>query len=163
PSNVMLDFRGSVKLTDFGIALAVTNQILAGPGVVTGKLDYMSPEQALAITVDARSDIFSLGLSLYELLTGQPVYDANDVNELREQHKRPIKSPREINPQVPEELSLITMKALAYSPEGRFQTARDFGNSLEYFMYRDKWGPTNEKLAEYLQKVFPNIDRDRIV
>jgi serine/threonine-protein kinase len=163
PSNVMLDFRGSVKLTDFGIALAVTNQILAGPGVVTGKLDYMSPEQALAIEVDARSDIYSLGLCLYELLVGQSVFNVYDINELREQQKKPIRSPRELNPQVPEELSLITMKALAYSPESRFQTAKDFGNSLEYYMYRDKWGPTNEKLAEYLQKVFPNIDRDRIL
>ncbi len=163
PSNVIIDYRGSVKLTDFGIALAVSNQILAGPGVVTGKLDYMSPEQALAIEVDARSDVFSLGLCLYELLTGQPVYNANDINELREQHKRAIQSPRVVNPQVPEELALIVMKALAYNPEGRFQTARDFGNSLEYYMYRDKWGPTNEKLAEYLRKVFPNVDRDRIV
>jgi serine/threonine-protein kinase len=163
PSNIMLDFRGSVKLTDFGIALAVSNQILAGPGVVTGKLDYMSPEQALAINVDARSDIFSLGLCLYELLTGQAVYSPESVEELRVQHKRQIRDPRELNPQVPEELALITMKALAYNPEDRFQTARDLGNALEYYMYRDKWGPTNEKLAEYLQKVFPEIDRDRIV
>ena len=163
PSNVMLDFRGSVKLTDFGIALAVSNQLLAGPGVVTGKLDYMSPEQALAITVDGRSDIFSLALCLYELLTGQPVYDAKDVQELRAQHKRKVRDPREINAQLPEELALITMKALAYNPEDRFQTAKDLGNSLEYYMYRDKWGPTNEKLAEYLQRIFPDIDRDRIV
>jgi serine/threonine-protein kinase len=64
---------------------------------------------------------------------------------------------------VPEELSLITVKALQASPLDRYQSARDFGNALEYFMYRDKWGPTNEKLAAYLQKVFPDIDRDRIV
>jgi len=163
PSNVMLDFRGSVKLTDFGIALAVTNQILAGPGVVTGKLAYMSPEQAAGLPVDARSDIYSLGLSLYELLTGQLVFDAATTADLVAMQARPIRDVREANPQVPPELALICMKALAHDPEERFQTARDFGNSLEYYMYRDRWGPTNEKLAEYLQKIFPDIDRDRIV
>lgn len=163
PSNVMLDFRGSVKLTDFGIALAVTNQILSGPGVVTGKLAYMSPEQAAGEQVDARSDIYSLGLSLYELLTGQMVFDAATMADLVIMQAREIRDVREVNPQVPQELGLICMKALAQKPEERFQNAREFGNALEYYMYRDRWGPTNEKLAEYLIKIFPDIERDKIV
>jgi eukaryotic-like serine/threonine-protein kinase len=163
PSNVILDFRGFVKLTDFGIALAVTSEGMDQPGVVTGKICYMSPEQARAEPVDYRSDIYSLGLLLYELLTGQKVYTARSVAEVREQMKRRIRPPRELNENVPGDLSKICMKALQYDPLDRFQSARDFGNSLEYFMYHDKWGPTNEKLALYLQKVFPDIERDKIV
>ncbi len=163
PSNVILDFRGFVKLTDFGIALAVTSEAMDQPGVVTGKISYMSPEQARAEVVDYRSDIYSLGLVLYELLTGQKVYTARSVLEVREQMKKRIRPPHELNENVPEELGKICMKALQYDPLDRFQSAKDFGNSLEYFMYHDKWGPTNEKLALYLQKVFPDIDRDKIV
>ncbi|MHC4916065.1 MAG: serine/threonine protein kinase, partial [Planctomycetota bacterium] len=163
PSNVILDFRGFVKLTDFGIALAVTTQGLDKPGVVTGKISYMSPEQARGEAIDYRSDIYSLGLLLYELLTGTKVYTAKDVEEVREQMKRYIRPPHELNDKVPADLSKICMKALQPDPLDRFQSAKDFGNSLEYFMYHDKWGPTNEKLAAYLQKVFPNIERDKIV
>jgi serine/threonine-protein kinase len=163
PSNVILDFRGSVKLTDFGIALAVTTGGLDQPGVVTGKLCYMSPEQARAEVIDYRSDIYSLGLALYELLIGGKVYHARSVEEVRAQMQQRIRPPHELNADIPEELSRITMKALQADPLDRYQSARDFGNALEYFMYRDKWGPTNEKLAIYLQKVFPEVDRDRIV
>jgi len=163
PSNVILDFRGFVKLTDFGIALAVTSEGLDQPGVVTGKISYMSPEQAAGQAVDYRSDIYSLGLVLYELLTGQRVYTARTVAEVREQMKKRIRPPHQLNENVPAELGKICMKALQYEPLDRFQSARDFGNSLEYFMYHDRWGPTNEKLALYLQKVFPDIERDKIV
>jgi serine/threonine-protein kinase len=163
PSNVILDFRGFVKLTDFGIALAVTTHGLDRPGVVTGKICYMSPEQARAEPVDFRSDIYSLGLVLYELLTGTRVYSATTVEDVREQMKRKIRPPHELNDNVPEELSKICMKALHHDPLDRFQSAKDFGNSLEYFMYHDRWGPTNEKLAAYLQKVFPDIERDKII
>ncbi len=163
PSNIILDFRGFVKLTDFGIALAVTTSALEGPGVVAGKLCYMSPEQARAEPVDYRSDIYSLGLVLYELLTGQRVYSAKSVAEVREQMKKRVRPPHELNDNVPEDLSKICVKALQPDPRDRFGSARDFGNALEYFMYHDKWGPTNEKLAVYLQKVFPNIERDKIV
>ena len=163
PSNVILDFRGFVKLTDFGIALAVTSEGMNQPGVVTGKISYMSPEQAGAEPVDYRSDIYSLGLVLYELLTGQKVYNAKSVAEVREQMKKRIRPPQELNENVPQDLGKICMKALQYDPLDRFQSAREFGNSLEYFMYHDKWGPTNEKLALYLQKVVPDIERDKIV
>jgi len=163
PSNVILDFRGFVKLTDFGIALAITHKSIEGKGVVTGKISYMSPEQAHAEPVDYRSDIYSLGLVLYELLTGHKVFKARSVNEVRQQMKDRITPPHEVNPKVPEELSKICMKALRYDPMDRYQSAREFGNALEYFMYHDRWGPTNEKLASYLQKVFPNIERDKIL
>jgi len=100
---------------------------------------------------------------LYELLTGQRVYSARSVAEVRDQMKKHLRPPHELNDNVPGELSKICMKALQRDPLDRFQSARDFGNSLEYFMYHDKWGPTNEKLAVYLQKVFPHIERDKIV
>jgi eukaryotic-like serine/threonine-protein kinase len=161
PSNIILDFRGFVKLTDFGIALAATRS--EDPGVIAGKIPYMSPEQAQGLPVDHRSDIYSLGLVLYELLTGTMVYSARTLADIRQQQTRDIRPPLELNPNIPDELSKICSKALHADPRDRYQSARDFGNTLEYYMYHDKWGPTNEKMAAYLQKVFPKIDRDRII
>jgi serine/threonine-protein kinase len=163
PGNILVAWCGSIELGDFGIAKAVTNRALAEKRVLTGKLNYMSPEQSRAEPVDARSDIYSLGLCLHEILTGQPVYNAKTIKELYEQQKRGIREPLMLNEHVPKELSNICMKALKLEPDARFGSAKEFGDQLEYFMYRDKWGPTNEKLANYLHEFFPEINRDRIV
>ncbi len=160
PSNIMIDWLGTVKLADFGVARAGE---LTGIRVITGKPNYMSPEQSRAEPVDARSDIFSLGACLYRALTGRGVFNAKTMAELYEQQKRRIKTPHEIDGTIPEELSNINMKALEAKPSARFQTAGDFGTALEEHMYRDKYGPTNEKLADYFPKHFPEINRDRIV
>lgn len=162
PPNIMLRWDGVIKLTDFGVARVKRFNIdgtLAEDRVLTGKPNYMSPEQSRAEPVDARSDIYCLGLCLHEWFTGKRVFDAKTIAELYEQQKREIPEPRMLNAHVPRELSNICMKALNRDPNKRFQSSKKFGDQLEYFMYRDKWGPTNGKLADYLQK----LKHDRIL
>jgi serine/threonine protein kinase len=163
PTNIMIDFRGAVKLTDFGIAKALTMNMPDETKVIMGKLPYMSPEQASGGVTDARTDIFSLGLVLYECLTMTRVYMPKTRKELIElMTKYRIRDPRKIVPAIPEDLASITMKALEKKPEDRFQTAFEFGDALERHMYGKGYGPTNEKLARYLLEIFPGVDRDRV-
>lgn len=163
PSNVMMDFRGAVKLTDFGIAKALTMNMPDETKVIMGKFPYMSPEQAAAKPTDARSDIFSLGLILYELLTGTRVYTPRTRDELLKlMTNYRIRDPRKIVQDLPDELVAITMKALEKDPAQRYKSAMAFGEALEQFMYGKGYGPTNEKLAAHLLELWPDIDRDKL-
>ncbi|MGH7143355.1 MAG: serine/threonine protein kinase [Planctomycetota bacterium] len=163
PSNIMIDFRGAVKLTDFGIAKALTMNVPDETKVIMGKFPYMSPEQAGGQRTDARSDIFALGLVLYEATTGTRVYTPKTRQELLEMMtKYRIRDPRKINAQIPDELAAIIMKALEKTVDERWQSARELGDALERHMYGKGYGPTNEKLARYMAQIFPDIDRDRI-
>jgi serine/threonine-protein kinase len=163
PANVMLDFRGGVKLSDFGIAKALDSSVPPESEVIMGKLPYMSPEQASGQTTDARSDIFSLGLVLFELLTGETVYQPQNRQELlRLMSEYRIVPPKRLRQTIPDDLNDIVMKSLEKKPEGRYGSARDLLGALEHYMYHDRYGPTNEKLAEYIRSIFPEIDRDRI-
>jgi len=163
PTNIMLDFRGFVKLSDFGIAKALTMSIPDETKVIMGKFPYMSPEHAMARPTDQRSDIFSLGLVLYELLTGRRILEVRNRKELLKLFETAaFVPPDERRPVVPRELADICMRALEIDPADRYQSAREFGNALEVYMYATRYGPTNEKLAEYLNSVFPEVDRDRI-
>jgi serine/threonine protein kinase len=163
PTNIMLDLRGFVKLMDFGIAKALTMSIPDETKVVMGKFPYMAPEQVWGRTTDRRTDIFALGLCLYELLTGERPLEAKSRKELiQKMSGRPIAPPCERRRIVPRALSDIVMKSLEMDPERRHADAREFGDALEMYMYGSGYGPTNEKLAEYLVDVFPEIDRDRI-
>lgn len=164
PTNILIDVNGFVKITDFGIAKALTMGIPDERRVVMGKLPYMSPEQAAAAGTDYRSDIFSAGLVLYELLTGVRVYDVSTREELLERMRScRIKPPSSLSPRVPPELDEIVMRALEPLPANRYSSAMEFCIALEKFMYADKYGPTNEKLGRYFQKMFPEIDRHRII
>jgi serine/threonine protein kinase len=159
PKNIMLDSEGDVKLTDFGIAKARHLLRLEGT-VLMGTTRYMSPEQARFEETDARSDLFSLGLVLHELLTGRLLFDARDQIAVFESiiHK-PILRPSELNPAVPEEVDRITMKALERDRERRYQTAGEMVHDLEYYMYNDRYGPTTMTLARYLHEIFPELAR----
>lgn len=168
PTNIMIDYRGFVKLSDFGIAKAMTMSTPDEARFIMGKYPYMSPEQARGERTGPGSDIFSLGLCLYELLTGTRPYEARsrkELLELFEASKRETKHvppPHELRASVARELSDITMKAAALDPGERYGTAKECGTALELYMYSSRYGPTNEKLAEYLQTIFPEVDRDRI-
>jgi serine/threonine-protein kinase len=164
PTNILLDVNGFVKITDFGIAKALTMGIPDERKVVMGKLPYMSPEQAMAKGTDFRSDIFSTGLVLYELLTGLRVFSAKTRDELiTKMTGFRIKPPGTINSKVPAAVDEIVMKALEPDPSNRYQSAMEFCVALEKYMYSDKYGPTNEKLALYFQKLFPEVDKHRII
>lgn len=134
PANVLLE-RGTnrVKLTDFGLARAAEDVRLTGTGLVTGTPLYMAPEQARGEELDARADLFSLGVLLYELCTGQTPFEAKTplavLKRLTDEPHRPV---RQLNPDTPEWLAYVIDRLLAKSPADRFQTAREVADLLDF-------------------------------
>jgi len=131
PANIMLLKDGQIKVTDFGIAKAVSSSQTKS-GIVLGTPNYMSPEQINGHDIDGRSDIFSLGVVLFELLTGQlPFYGKNLTNLFYQITQVKHSSPREINPKVPKPVEQIIDKALAKDSAERFQSGADFAKYLK--------------------------------
>jgi len=161
PSNIMVNYGGVVKLTDFGIAKALTHQTPSEKTTVMGKFPYMSPEQVMFQGTDARSDIFSLGLVFFELLTGKMVYRVQDIDTLIDKMERfRIPHVRKVNSAIPEVLDDIVMRAVELDPERRFQDSQEMGQALEHFMYDKGYGPTNEKLAAYMADLYPDAKKN---
>lgn len=132
PSNIMVTPHGVVKLMDFGIAKSTFEPLLTRPGTTMGSMLYMSPEQVRGMTVDARSDIYSVGVLLYELTSGRRPFEADNTYAILEaQLNATPQTPVEVNPALPKPLSDIIMTALAKEPMQRFQTADAFRNALE--------------------------------
>jgi serine/threonine-protein kinase len=153
PHNVLLSFDGAVKLTDFGIAKASTTH--TAPGVLKGKFAYMSPEQARGDVVDARTDIFALGVVLWEMLTGGRLFDGdNEMAVLRSVHESLIAPPSRLNPDVPPELSDITLKALSRPLHERFQTAFELEKALATFVLRAAKSVEDSSVSLFLQQVY---------
>lgn len=133
PSNVLMDRRGNCQLTDFGIAKIVegTAQFTQTGGIV-GTPTYVSPEQGLGQKLDGRSDVYSLGVVLYELVTGQPPFDAETPMAIVIKHiNDPLPPPRTFNPALPETVERVILKALAKQPEDRYTTAGDMARALQ--------------------------------
>jgi len=131
PSNVMVVRDGHIKITDFGIARMPYSAVQTQTGMVLGSPKYMSPEQVMGKSIDQRSDIFSLGVMLYEMLTGQSPFNGDNVNAIMYQTLNAIPSPpNSLNPKVPEMVDFIVAKALAKKMEDRYQSARDFAVDL---------------------------------
>ncbi len=129
PQNVLLSYDGAVKVADFGIASA--NMFREEPGVLKGKTAYMSPEQARAEKVDRRTDIYSLGVVLHEMLTGRPLHGDLEGDELLEAVRRgQVEPPSTYALGIPGELDELVMKTLAHNPAERFQTAREMAAAL---------------------------------
>ncbi|HRC56376.1 MAG TPA: serine/threonine-protein kinase, partial [Kofleriaceae bacterium] len=136
PQNVLLSYAGEVKLVDFGIAKATMKVKQTAAGVIKGKYYYMSPEQSSGGNVDSRSDIFSAGIVLYEMMTGQMLYLEEDLHRLLSMVRRAdIASPCTLRPGIPAQLERIVMHALAKSPADRYQSGADLANDLERFLH----------------------------
>jgi serine/threonine-protein kinase len=133
PGNVMITPQGTVKVMDFGIARAVSDSAatMTSTAAVIGTAQYLSPEQARGEGVDARSDVYSLGCLLYELVTGAPPFTGDSPVSVAYQHVREDpRLPSSINPQVPRELDAILLKAMSKNPANRYQSAADMRNDL---------------------------------
>ncbi|HTU17234.1 MAG TPA: serine/threonine-protein kinase [Gemmataceae bacterium] len=137
PANLLLDSWGKLWVTDFGLAQVAGNAGLTVTGELLGTLRYASPEQVLARrgVVDHRTDVYSLGATLYELLTMRPIFDGRDRNELLRQiaNEEP-RPPRSIRPSVPWELETVVLKALGKEPSERYLTARELADDLQRFL-----------------------------
>lgn len=131
PSNIMVIRDGHVKITDFGIARMASSSVRTQTGMVLGSPKYMSPEQVMGKSIDQRSDIFSLGVMLYEMLTGQAPFNGENVNAIMYQTLNAVPPPPNLlNPAVPEMVNFIVAKALAKGLEDRYQNAQDFAVDL---------------------------------
>jgi serine/threonine protein kinase len=133
PSNVLIDERGNCLLTDFGLArMAEAGEQLTTSGAIMGTPAYMSPEQGMGATIDARSDIYSLGIVLYEMVTGRVPYIAETPVAVVYKHiQDPLPPVHKFNPGLPESIELVLLKALAKDPQDRYQTAEDFVHAIQ--------------------------------
>ncbi|MFM2397226.1 MAG: hypothetical protein RLZZ144_476 [Pseudomonadota bacterium] len=133
PSNIMVVRDGYVKITDFGIARMESAAVHTQTGLVLGSPKYMSPEQVMGKPIDLRSDIFSAGVMLYEMLTGQAPFAGENVNAIMYQtlNAAPL-PPSRLNVAVPDMLNFIVAKALAKDPNDRYQNAKDFADDLRH-------------------------------
>jgi serine/threonine-protein kinase len=131
PSNIMVSSEGHVKITDFGIARMESASVRTQTGMVLGSPKYMSPEQVLGKLIDQRSDIFSLGVVLYEILAGRPPFSGENVNAIMYQILNNIPPPPgSVNSNVPDMLNFIVAKALAKGQDDRYQNANDLAHDL---------------------------------
>jgi serine/threonine protein kinase len=170
PANLLVDASGHLWITDFGLARFHSERDLTLTGDVVGTLRYMSPEQALAKRklVDHRSDIYSLGVTLYEVLTLQPAYTASDRQELLQQiATNDPRPPRRLKPSIPMDLETIVQKAMAREPERRYATAQEMASDLRRFLeHRPIMAvrPTiRERIAKWAQRHKPALAAAAIV
>jgi serine/threonine protein kinase len=154
PSNVRLSYDGDVKLLDFGIAQAMlkfTSEI----GILKGKFSYMSPEQIRGMPVDARTDIFSTGILLHEMLTTEKLFRGDSEFDLMEKvRSAKVAPPSKFNRRVKADLDEIVLRSLAREPVDRFQTAAEFADELDRLL--ESYGFQKEELRDFVRQMFPS-------
>lgn len=162
PKNVMIAHEGDVKLTDFGIAKALNLMYNEEGQVIPGKDEYLSPEGASYGVTDGRSDLFSLGIVLSELLLGRNIFrSANRLDSRRNILNLPVPQFVTLRSDIDAGLDKILRRALARDRAERYQTAAEMMTDLELYLYSDRYGPTNEKLGVYLRELYSPTATDR--
>ena len=145
PQNIMVDEAGNAKIMDFGIARSLKMKGITGAGVMIGTPEYMSPEQVEGKEVDQRSDIYSLGVILYEMVTGRVPFEGDTPFTIGVKHKSEIpRNPKERNPQIPEDLSRLILRSLEKDKEKRYQTTGEMISDLDKI---EKGLPTTERIV----------------
>jgi serine/threonine protein kinase len=154
PQNILLSYEGAVKLTDFGIAKAGSRASTVG--MLKGKFAYMSPEQSKGEPVDARTDIFALGITLWELLTGGRLFDGeSDIAVLRAVQERNVLPPEQLNPAVDEALSALVMRCLERDRNNRFQNAQELERALGRYLNNAAVQPEDTDVGAWMRELFP--------
>jgi eukaryotic-like serine/threonine-protein kinase len=155
PQNMLISYEGEVKVIDFGIAKAAGKASKTRAGILKGKFGYMSPEQVKGLDIDRRSDVFGVGICLYELLTGERLFAGeSDFSTVEKVRNVDIMPPSTYNRRIPEELEQIVLKALAGDVEERYQTAMELHDELESFTYTSGNTYSRKDLSMYMRKVF---------
>jgi serine/threonine protein kinase len=166
PPNVLLSYSGEIKLTDFGLATSTLKLEKTAPGVVYGKVSYMSPEQARGETLDGRTDLYAAGVILWELLTGRQLFGQPAVraasdepqDDLLERVRHPqVVPPSQRASRVPRELDLLVVKALAPRPEDRFQSGEEFRSELAAFLAKHAPAMDGHQIARFLRELFSEL------
>ncbi len=153
--NIMIAFEGDVKLTDFGIAKARGFLVDNEGEVVAGKADYMSPEQANFQITDQRSDLFSAGVVLAQLLLGRNIFKGATAEESRQRMMGlPIPDFRSLDARVDDRLNEVLHRALARDLSARYPSADELLYELEHYIYHSGYGPTNETLGKFIRELF---------
>lgn len=153
PPNILLSRDGEVKVTDFGLAKATTQISKTDPGMVKGKFSYLSPEAALGEEVDARADIFALGVVLWEMIAGRRLfYGDTDYQTVKLVQQANIPRLSHFHPDVTDELEAILDRALARDPAKRYQTAAEFSNELTQYIFSRKLAVTKYDIANLVKR-----------
>jgi len=163
PQNVLVSYEGEVKLIDFGIAKATSRNSRTMAGVLKGKFGYMSPEQVRGLPLDRRSDIFAIGTMLYECLTGERLFQGEtDFSTLEKVRNVDIQPPRALNPDIPESVEKVILKALAKDVEDRYQWCSEMLADLQAYLMGQDVVFTAKSLSSWLKEVFAQeIERER--
>jgi serine/threonine protein kinase len=163
PQNILVSFEGAVKITDFGIAKAEDRASKTQAGVLKGKFGYMSPEQVRGLTIDHRSDIFAVGILLYEMVTGKRLFiGESDFSTLEKVRNAEVVPPRQHNPKVSEALEHVMLKALARERDERYAWASDLHDDLQQFLIEDNTVYNAKRVAALLKQEFAeDINKER--
>ncbi|MFW5878312.1 MAG: serine/threonine protein kinase, partial [Myxococcota bacterium] len=157
PQNLLLSYEGQIKVVDFGIAKAVGRMTETKTGDLKGKTVYMSPEQIRGGVIDARTDVFAMGIVLWELVTGRRLYNQEtDFLVMQAICDEPPPSPREVRRDVPEELEEVVLTALQKKPQDRFQSANEMHMALERYLQRNAHIVSSTHLAKFMRDLFPD-------
>src|SRR6202012_2242858 len=162
PPNVLVTKHGEIKIVDFGLAKANSQLEKSEPGIIKGKFSYLSPEAAMGQDVDARTDVFAVGIILWELLAGQRLFLGDtDFQTVKKVQAAQVPSITAINKKVPPELERIIVRSLARDPNQRYRTARDLGLDLSKFIFKNAVPVSTFDVASLVQTAMKERQRHR--
>lgn len=161
PHNIMMTYTGIPKLIDFGIAKSVGRVVVTAPGEVKGKSAYMAPEQAMGMEIDARTDVYALGIVLYELTTGRRPYEGDSDQEILMAASRgKFTAPHEVNADLPKTLAEIIERAMKRNPSHRYQSAAELGRDLRELSKIEERGHKIRSAGNFMNLLFGD-DRNK--